>query len=146
MIFLTITSLHTFKIDHGYVYLFTFFLSGLVALMEKSGGLAGFANALEPYAKTSKSGQLLAFGAGLVIFFDDYANTLVVGSMFRPIVDNLSVSCEKLAFLVDATAAPIASIVRKRQKMNLIENNLLTIFLHSLISLHFYSYFKLDRI
>lgn len=96
---------------HGYVYLFTFFLAGVVALMEKSGGLAGFAKALEPYAKTAKSGQLLAFAAGLVIFFDDYANTLVVGSMFRPITDSLSVSCEKLAFLVDATAAPIASIV-----------------------------------
>ena len=106
MIFLTITSLHTFEIDHGYVYLFTFFLAGLVALMEKSGGLAGFAKSLEPYAKTSKSGQFLAFIAGLVIFFDDYANTLVVGGMFRPITDGLGVSCEKLAFLVDATAAP----------------------------------------
>lgn len=81
--------------------------------MEKSGGLAGFANALKPYAKTSRSGQFLAFFAGLIIFFDDYANTLVVGGMFRPIADSLSISCENLAFLVDATAAPIASIVRE---------------------------------
>jgi len=97
--------------DHVYVYLFTFFLSAVVTLMEKSGGLAGFAAAISRYAKSPRSGQLIAFGAGLTIFFDDYANTLVVGQMFRPITDKLSVSCEKLAFLVDATAAPIASIV-----------------------------------
>jgi len=97
--------------EHVYVYLFTFFLSALVALMEKSGGLSGFANALSKYATTPKSGQLIAFLAGLIIFFDDYANTLVVGQMFRPITDQLSVCCEKLAFLVDATAAPIASIM-----------------------------------
>lgn len=96
--------------DHGYVYLFTFFLASVVALMEKSGGLQGFANLLSIFAKSARTGQLVAFCGGLCLFFDDYANTLVIGSMFRDITDSLSVSCEKLAFIVDGTAAPIASL------------------------------------
>lgn len=54
--------------------------------------------------------MLVCFCCGIAIFFDDYANTLIVGSTFRPIMDTLLISREKLAFLVDATAAPIASI------------------------------------
>jgi len=94
-----------------YVYMFTAFLGGFTALLQKSGGFEGFANWVSKFAKTSRTGQFTAFLSGGLIFFDDYANCLVVGGSLRPILDTLSVSREKLAFIVDATAAPIASLV-----------------------------------
>ena len=93
------------------VYLFTAFLGGFVALMEKSGGFGGFADAIGKFAKNARIGQFVTFLSGGIIFFDDYANCLVVGGSLRPILDELNVSREKLAFIVDATAAPIASLV-----------------------------------
>ncbi|GBG33712.1 Hypothetical Protein FCC1311_099352 [Hondaea fermentalgiana] len=98
------------NVDNQYVMLFTLFLSGLVGMMEKSGGVFGLTKALIRYAKDSRAAQLLGVLAGCLIFFDDYANALVVGSTMRPIMDDLLVSREKLAFVVDATSAPIAAI------------------------------------
>lgn len=97
-------------VDHAYVYLFTFFLSGLVAMMEKSGGMIGFTTAISKYAKTARAGQAAAFLVGILVFFDDYANTLLVGQTMRPLIDSLHISREKLSFYTDATAAPVASI------------------------------------
>lgn len=97
--------------DHGYVFLFILFMAGLVGLMEKSGGLKGITHALRGFVKTSRSAQTASFFSGIIIFFDDYANTLVAGASMRPLTDACAVSREKLAFIVDATAAPIASIV-----------------------------------
>lgn len=96
--------------EHGYVYLFTFFLSGLVGMMEKSGGFGGFTNSMAYWATTARAGQMVSFISGCAIFFDDYANTLIVGESMRPLTDLLSISREKLAFIVDGTSAPIASI------------------------------------
>lgn len=98
-------------VGHAYVYLFTFFLSGVVAMMEKSGGMIGFTRAISKYATTARGGQVAAFAVGCIVFFDDYANTLLVGQSMRPLMDSLFVSREKLAFFVDATAAPIARSV-----------------------------------
>jgi Na+/H+ antiporter NhaC len=98
------------NIDHGYVYLFILFMAGLVGLIEKSGGLAGVTIALRKYVKTPFTAQLTTLCAGLIIFFDDYSNTLVAGSSMRPLTDACVVSREKLAFIVDATSAPIASL------------------------------------
>lgn len=98
-------------VDHGYVYLFTLFLSGLVGMMEKSGGMIGFTRSIAQYAKTPRAGQFATFFVGCMVFFDDYANTLLAGGTMRPLTDMLFISREKLAFIVDATAAPIASIV-----------------------------------
>src|SRR5690606_3214517 len=61
-------------------------------------------------AKNATSGQFSTWLLGIVIFFDDYANTLVVGNTMRPVTDRLYISREKLAYIVDSTAAPIASI------------------------------------
>lgn len=66
---------------------------------------------LKRCVKSARSAQFTAFCCGLIIFFDDYANTLVAGASMRPLLDAMCVSREKLAFIVDATAAPIASIV-----------------------------------
>lgn len=57
------------SVDHGYVYLFTFFLSGLVGMMEKSGGFGGFTNTMSKYATTSRAGQMTSFISGCAIFF-----------------------------------------------------------------------------
>ncbi|OQY41943.1 MAG: sodium:proton antiporter, partial [Fusobacteriia bacterium 4572_74] len=61
-------------------------------------------------AKTPRSAQLIAWVMGLFIFFDDYANALIVGPIMRPITDKMKISREKLAFIIDSTAAPIAGI------------------------------------
>jgi Na+/H+ antiporter NhaC len=62
------------------------------------------------WATTARSGQWACFSVGIVVFFDDYANVLLAGGALRPLMDALMISREKLSFLVDATAAPIASI------------------------------------
>lgn len=96
--------------DHASILVFSLLLGGMIGLITRSGGGLGLAAWVTKYAKTSKSGQLSTWGLGIAIFFDDYANSLLVGSSMRPITDKLRVSREKLAFLVDATAAPVASI------------------------------------
>lgn len=93
------------------VILFTFFVSALVGMIERSGGMKGLSTTLVRVAKSRRTAQLAAFGAGLLLFFDDYANSLVVGFSMRPVFDPMMISREKLAFIADATAAPIASIV-----------------------------------
>eukprot|EP01083_Nonionella_stella_P083421 230692_1 len=97
--------------EHQFVILFTVFLSGLVFLIQRSGGTQGFSSLVSKLAVSAKRTQFATFLAGLVFFFDDYANALVVGSTFRPLTDMYHISREKLAFLVDGTSAPDASIV-----------------------------------
>ncbi|GAX12403.1 hypothetical protein FisN_2Hh234 [Fistulifera solaris] len=95
---------------HVFVVLFTLFLSGMVGMMQRSGGMLGFTRDVSRFATTPRLGQAACFAVGCFIFFDDYANCLLAGETMRPLLDLLSVSREKLAFLVDATAAPVASI------------------------------------
>lgn len=99
-----------FNEDHVQVVLFTLFLSGMVGMMEKSGGMLGFTKFVAKYATTSRAGQLSVYLMGCMIFFDDYANCLLAGQSMQPLTDLLMISREKLAFIVDATAAPVASI------------------------------------
>ena len=99
-----------FDEDHVFVVLFTLFLSGMVGMMEKSGGMIGFTRFVSKFAKTQRSGQFAVYITGCMIFFDDYANCLLAGETMKPLTDLLMVSREKLAFIVDATAAPVASI------------------------------------
>jgi len=92
------------------VILFTVFLSGAVGMMQKSGGMQGFTTAVSKVATTPRAGQFACMCVGIIIFFDDYANLLLTGETMKPLLDVLFVSREKLAFIVDATSAPIASI------------------------------------
>ncbi len=85
-------------------------IGGLVALISKMGGARAIAESLAKRAKTSRSAQFVTWLLGLIIFFDDYANSLIVGPIMRPVTDRLKISREKLAFIIDATAAPIAGI------------------------------------
>lgn len=85
-------------------------IGGLIALVTKMGGAKAVAESLAKRAKTPMSAQLMTWVLGLIVFFDDYANALVVGPIMRPVTDKFKVSREKLAFIIDATAAPIAGI------------------------------------
>jgi len=97
-------------VSHTQIIVFTLLFGGVVGLISRSGGTTGIANSLSRFARTRKSGMLTTWLSGLIIFFDDYANALVVGNLMRPITDKLKISREKLAFIVDATSAPVASI------------------------------------
>jgi len=97
--------------DHASILVFSLLLGGMVGIMGRSGGTQGIVDALRPLSGSPRRAQLATWLAGLAIFFDDYANTLIVGHTFRPITDRVRVSREKLAYLVDSTAAPVAAIV-----------------------------------
>jgi Na+/H+ antiporter NhaC len=99
-----------FDADHVAIVIFTLMLGGMVGVMSRSGGTLGIVEALRPYATSRRRGQFLTWLGGLVIFFDDYSNTLIVGNTFRPVTDRLKISREKLAYVVDSTAAPMAAI------------------------------------
>jgi Na+/H+ antiporter NhaC len=96
--------------DHLSVILFTVLLGAMIGLMNDSGGTNAVVDRMARYANTRKKGQLLTWLLGLVVFFDDYANTMLIGGAMRPLSDRLKISRAKLAFLIDATAAPIAGL------------------------------------
>lgn len=96
--------------DHLSIILFSLLLGGMVGVMSRSGGTLGMVEAMRPYATSRRRGQFLTWLAGILIFFDDYANTLIVGNTMRPITDRLKISREKLSYVVDSTAAPMAAI------------------------------------
>ena len=97
-------------ISHVSVILFSMLIGGMVAIISRNGGMKGVVDKLAPYAKTPVMGQFITWLLGVLIFFDDYANTLVVGNTMRPVTDKLKISREKLSYLVDSTAAPVAAI------------------------------------
>jgi Na+/H+ antiporter NhaC len=96
--------------DHGAIILFSLMIGGMVGIISRNGGMVGIVNRVIPIAKTPRRGQTVIATLGLGIFFDDYANTMIVGNAARPISDHLKISREKLAYLVDSTAAPISTV------------------------------------
>ncbi len=98
--------------DEGHVsiILFSFMIGGMVGITSRNGGMQGIVNLIIKWANTVKRACLSTIAMGMSIFFDDYANTLVVGNTMRPVTDKMKVSREKLAYLVDSTAAPIACL------------------------------------
>ncbi len=96
--------------DHMLIMLFTVFLGAMIGVMAESGASAAMVNRLARFTHNRERGQMLTWLMGLIVFFDDYANTLLVGTTMRPVTDRLRISREKLAFLVDSTAAPVAGL------------------------------------
>jgi len=96
--------------DHISILIFSMLLGGMVGVMSRAGGTRGVVQVLEPYATTPRRAQVVTWLMGVMIFFDDYSNTLIVGNSMRPVTDRHHVSREKLAFLVDSTAAPVACV------------------------------------
>lgn len=85
-------------------------IGGLIALITKLGGAKAIAEGLAKRARGPVSAQVVTWIMGIIVFFDDYANSLIVGPIMRPVTDKNLVSREKLSFIVDATAAPVAGI------------------------------------
>ena len=85
-------------------------IGGVINLVAKMGGAKAIAEALAKKAKNARSAQLITWAAGLLVFFDDYANSLIIGPMMRPVTDKMKISRERLAFVIDATAAPVAGL------------------------------------
>ena len=85
-------------------------IGGVINLVSKMGGAKAIAEALSKKAKSARSAQIITWFAGLLVFFDDYANSLIIGPMMRPVTDGMKISRERLAFIIDATAAPVAGI------------------------------------
>jgi len=95
---------------HISVIVFSMLIGGMVAIISRNGGMLGVVNWLSQYAKSARSTQMITWLLGIGIFFDDYANTLIVGNTMRPVTDRFRISREKLAYIVDSTAAPIAAV------------------------------------
>ncbi len=98
--------------DEGHlsVIVFSIMIGGMVALISRNGGMAGVVKRMAVLAKDRVSAQMTTYWLGIAIFFDDYANSLIVGNTMRDVTDRFGVSREKLSYLVDATAAPVASV------------------------------------
>ena len=92
------------------IFLFLVLLGIIVALVNASGGSAAFGRWAEKNIKTRVGAMLATFVLGVLIFIDDYFNCLTVGSVMRPVTDGHKISRPKLAYLIDATAAPVCMI------------------------------------
>ena len=96
--------------DHAAVVLFSLMIGGTVGIISRNGGMQGIVNLIVTWASDARRACLATATMGLAIFFDDYANTLVVGNTMRPVTDSMKISRAKLAYIVDSTAAPVATI------------------------------------
>ncbi|XZE54792.1 Na+/H+ antiporter NhaC family protein [Planctomycetaceae bacterium SH139] len=96
--------------DHQRVFIFSLTLGAMVGVIEAAGGMEVLVRQLMRRVKSRRAGQGLVWGLGLGIFFDDYANTLLLGTTMRSTADRLRFSRAKLAYLVDSTAAPVAGL------------------------------------
>ena len=92
------------------IFIFLVILGAMVALINKAGGSAAFGRWAETHIKSRVGAMFATFILGVLIFIDDYFNCLTVGSVMRPVTDSHKISRAKLAFLIDATAAPICMI------------------------------------
>ncbi|MBL8736182.1 MAG: hypothetical protein JNL12_07125 [Planctomycetes bacterium] len=92
------------------ITLFVVFLFLTVGLIGRNGGVHGLVRALRRHVRGPVSAQLVAWLSGLLVFFDDYTNCLLVGTTMRPLCDDRGVSRAKLAYIVDSTAAPVAGL------------------------------------
>jgi Na+/H+ antiporter NhaC len=96
--------------DNAGIFLFLVILGAIVALVNASGGSAAFGRWAEKNIKTKVGAALATFALGILIFIDDYFNCLTVGSVMRPVTDSHKISRAKLAYIIDATAAPVCMI------------------------------------
>lgn len=96
--------------DHSAIILFSMMVGGMVGIISANGGMQGVVGRVIGWASDAKRAAITTWCMGLAIFFDDYANTLVVGNSMRPLADKMRISREKLAYIVDSTAAPVSCI------------------------------------
>ena len=92
------------------IFLFCALLGGLVGMLSKTGATGAFGRWASLKLKTGKGSLLMSFIFGLIIFIDDYFNSLTVGTIMRPICDKTKIARAKLAYVLDSTAAPVCII------------------------------------
>ncbi|MCH7904423.1 MAG: hypothetical protein IH944_07635 [Armatimonadetes bacterium] len=97
--------------DNAAVLILLVCISGFVALMQLSGAMTAFAFMASRHVTNPLRAHVAVWFSGLVIFFSDTANTLILGPVYTPIFDRLRISREKLAYLIDSTASPVAVLV-----------------------------------
>jgi Na+/H+ antiporter NhaC len=97
--------------DHMRIILFTVLMGGTVGLMSRAGGTRGIVDRLGRFVRTRRQTQTTTGLLGLAVFFDDYANAVIVGNTMRSVIDRMRISRAKLAYLVDSTAAPVATFM-----------------------------------
>lgn len=109
---ISVTSIFTVMKDNMdiNILIFDVMLGMIIVLLEKSGGSAAYGRWASGHIKNKKGALLATTGLGILIFVDDYFNCLTVGSVMRPITDRYKVSRAKLAYIIDATAAPVCII------------------------------------
>jgi Na+/H+ antiporter NhaC len=93
------------------VILIIFVIGGFVKLLEVSGGASAFAHKLSSFVTSRAKAQILVWFSGLAIFFTDSGNSLIVGPLYRSVFDELKISREKLAYILDTTSSPISILV-----------------------------------
>lgn len=96
--------------DNGSLILFLALLGALVVVIATAGGSRAYAEFVSTRVKNARMAQLLSAILGIIIFVDDYFNCLTVGAVMRPVTDKFRVSHEKLAWIIDSTAAPVCII------------------------------------
>ena len=96
--------------DRAMLIGFVVFMLAMVGVITRAGGIRGLMDRIAGMARGVRRTQVCAYLMGLVVFFDDYANTILVGSTMRPLTDRYRISREKLAYIVDSTAAPVAGL------------------------------------
>lgn len=106
----TVDGLSTSVADNAGILIFLVILGTIVALVNKSGASRSFGKWAEAHIKTKTGAALATFLLGVLIFIDDYFNCLTVGSVMAPVTDSKKISRVKLAYLIDATAAPVCMI------------------------------------
>lgn len=113
-VFIPVDLSDTSKLEKGYEHLqvivFTQLIGGMIGIIGANGGTQGMVARVTHLMKDARRGQLGALAGGIIIFFDDYANALILGPAMRPVFDRLKLSRAKLAYIVDSTAAPVASL------------------------------------
>ena len=95
---------------HMSIVVFTLMMGGLIGIIYRNGGAHAIADRISSLANNRRRGQICTSGLGFAIFFSTYANSLIVGNTMRPVTDRLKISREKLAYIIDSTAAPLAAI------------------------------------
>jgi Na+/H+ antiporter NhaC len=96
--------------SHMMILLFTMLIGGMVGIIYRNGGAQAIVEKLTNWASNRRRGEIASAGVGTAIFFDDYASLLVTGNAVRPMTDRLKISREKLAYYVDTSSAPIATL------------------------------------
>jgi len=94
-----------------FILLFVLLIGLITAVASLSGSAKAFAKWITKYAKTPMLGQFVAYVSGILIFFDDYFNALVVGEVAKPVIDEHKVSRAKLSYIIDSTAAPMVILI-----------------------------------